>query len=243
MSMAIMQLLKFESALSMTVKNNIMRSVKNPALLKILKRLLPPPPVSAPAVGEQFLVEILSADSPDSFVVRDVRYAEDMDRLRRDMNKFYKCRPDGLSIIDSAQQILAVYSGSDGWRRGVVEGMVGDRRVVRLLDYGGREVLDRHHLTFPLDGQFMKLPCQALTGRLGRVTGRLSGGQWGEESRAWFKNRVVGRQFTAVVMKKYSDNEGDLNEVEFVLCDEDTLEKGQAVQDEMVFEGLADRQL
>ena len=55
--------------------------------------------------------------------------------------------------------------------------------VVRFLDYGGRKVLDRRHLASPLDTQFMKLPCQALSGRLGRVVGRLAGGTWGEGSR------------------------------------------------------------
>ena len=83
--------------------------------------------------------------------------------------------------------------------------MKSETTVVRFLDYGGRKVLDKAHLASPLDTQYMMLPCQALSVRLGRMVGRLAGGTWGERSREWwFERRVVGRQFTAVVWVRSS---------------------------------------
>ena len=57
--------------------------------------------------------------------------------------------------------------------------MKSETTVVRFLDYGGRKVLDKAHLASPLDTQYMMLPCQALSVRLGRMVGRLAGGTWG----------------------------------------------------------------
>merc|ERR1712192_40931 len=142
------------------------------------------------------------------------------------MDKFYKGKEDGWSMEDDSVKFLAVDCGSLGWRRAVVEEVKSEATFVRFLDYGGRKVLDKGQLASPLHSQFMKLPCQALSGRLGRVVGRLTRGQWGEASRNWFESRVLDRQFTAVVMKRDTDSDGEVVEVELVLCDQDSLVEG-----------------
>ena len=238
-NLAIMQLLRFASVQSITEKWSMLRSVRNQALLEILRRLLPPPSASAPAVGEQFVVQVLCAGSPENFVVQDVNTMEDLDRLGRDMDKFYSGRQEGWCMEDDSVKFLAVNCGSLGWRRAVVEEVKSETTVVRFLDYGGRKVLDTGHLASTLDTQFMKLTCQALSGRLGRVVGRLAGGHWGEGCKEWFERRVLDRQFTAVVMKRDTDSDGELVEVELVLCDQESLVEGKTVQDQMVGEGLA----
>ena len=72
------------------------------------------------------------------------------------------------------------------------------------------------------------------------MEGKLVKGRWGEGSREWFERRVVGRQFTAVVMDMDTDEDGEGLEVELVLCDQDSLLECKTVQDQMVGVGLAD---
>ncbi|XP_062372752.1 tudor domain-containing protein 7B-like [Sardina pilchardus] len=157
-------------------------------------RLVMPPVLEMPQVGQNIDVFVSVACHPGHFVVQPWEELYKLIVLMGEMILYYNRVQDDKTLVVEKNLICAAKVDKN-WHRVLVKGVLTNGLVsLYELDYGKHELVSSSQLR-PLINEFRQLPFQAITAELSGVTQS----PWSEEAAMVFRNHVEKRPLVARV--------------------------------------------
>lgn len=160
-------------------------------------------PVDLPPCNSWIEVYIANVDSPGQFwfQIRGTKTSLALEKLMNQLDDSYTGEIGMLyripsEIVAVGLLVAAIFPEDDNWHRCVITGMgPGNYVEVYFVDYGNTCDVHRNNIRF-LRSRFLKLPAQAISGRLSNI--RPIGTEWSVESQSCMLRMVKCRPLVAI---------------------------------------------